>query len=329
MPKTYGLVADVSNHQGGNLAQIDELKAKGVMGLIAKVSEGSGYVDPFSTQYIFHADQIGMKTAGYHFARFGGNQATALAEANFFGGLLASRLAPGSLAVLDYEADASGSVADNTNAILVFMRRIKELGYQPKYYSYKPYTVANVDIRPILKEFPNSIWIAGYPGPHEPAWDYFPSMDGVFMWQFDDKFPTSFGGVDMSVLLMDWPEGGKNMATGTGVGVWEHKGIWYKDAKLTKIANGMVMHMGEWWYFENGRVTPNRWVHINGYVYWVGAKGVAMQGKNAPMFGMTFDLGEDNTYYLRGIKIDPKKANKDVLNSMFLAINKYVSPDWK
>ena len=38
--------------------------------------------------------------------------------------------------------------------------RVKEAGYTPMYYSYKPYTLAHVDYKRIIKEFPESLWIA-------------------------------------------------------------------------------------------------------------------------------------------------------------------------
>ena len=59
----------------------------------------------------------------------------------------------GSIVALDYESGASGSKQANTDAILYGMRRVKEAGYTPMYYSYKPYTIANVDYKRIIKEF--------------------------------------------------------------------------------------------------------------------------------------------------------------------------------
>ena len=50
------------------------------------------------------------------------------------------------------------------------------------YYSYKPFTLNHVNYQQIIKEFPNSLWIAAYPidgvSPY-PLYAYFPSMDGV------------------------------------------------------------------------------------------------------------------------------------------------------
>ncbi|MDU0404241.1 hypothetical protein KF7HA_02625 [Lactococcus lactis] len=60
------------------------------------------------------------------------------------------------------------------------MRRVKAAGYTPMYYSYKPYTLANVNYKQIIKEFPNSLWIAEYPNYEVtpvPNYSFFPSMD--------------------------------------------------------------------------------------------------------------------------------------------------------
>ncbi|MGF2194210.1 GH25 family lysozyme, partial [Enterococcus faecalis] len=50
--------------------------------------------------------------------------------------------------------------AANTETILYGMRRIKQAGYTPMYYSYKPFTLNHVNYQQIIKEFPNSLWIA-------------------------------------------------------------------------------------------------------------------------------------------------------------------------
>lgn len=108
----------------------------------------------------------------------------------------------GSLVALDYEDGASASVAANTDAILYGMRRIADAGYTPVFYSYKPYTLAHVDYKRILAEFPTSLWIAAYKDYNvttTPDYAYFPSMDGVAQWQFTSMYKA--GGLDGNVDL--------------------------------------------------------------------------------------------------------------------------------
>lgn len=108
----------------------------------------------------------------------------------------------GSIVALDYEDGASGNMAANTDAILYGMRRIAQAGYTPMYYSYKPYTLAHVDYKRIIAEFPNSLWIAAYPNylvTPKPNYAFFPSMDGVALFQFTSTYIA--GGLDGNVDL--------------------------------------------------------------------------------------------------------------------------------
>ncbi|MFK4917184.1 MULTISPECIES: LysM peptidoglycan-binding domain-containing protein [Lactococcus] len=108
----------------------------------------------------------------------------------------------GSIVALDYESGASGSKQANTDAILYGMRRVKEAGYTPMYYSYKPYTIANVDYKRIIKEFPGSLWIAEYPNYEvtpTPNWNFFPSMDDIGIFQFTSTYVS--GGLDGNIDL--------------------------------------------------------------------------------------------------------------------------------
>ncbi|EOD7443233.1 LysM peptidoglycan-binding domain-containing protein [Enterococcus faecalis] len=107
-----------------------------------------------------------------------------------------------SIVALDFEHGASPDVNANTETILYGMRRIKQAGYTPMYYSYKPFTLQYVDYQRIIKEFPNSLWIASYPSYEvtpEPLYAYFPSMEGIGIWQFTSTYIA--GGLDGNVDL--------------------------------------------------------------------------------------------------------------------------------
>ena len=108
----------------------------------------------------------------------------------------------GSIVALDYESGASPNKQANTNAILHGMRMIKAAGYTPMYYSYKPFTLANVYTDQIIREFPNSLWMAAYPDYNvtpKPNYNVFPSMDGVAIYQFTSTYIA--GGLDGNVDL--------------------------------------------------------------------------------------------------------------------------------
>lgn len=108
----------------------------------------------------------------------------------------------GSIVALDFEHGASGNKQANTDTILYGMRRIRDAGYTPMYYSYKPFTLENVYYQQILAEFPDSLWMAAYPNynvtPY-PNYNVFPSMDGVAIYQFTSTYVG--GGLDGNVDL--------------------------------------------------------------------------------------------------------------------------------
>lgn len=108
----------------------------------------------------------------------------------------------GSIVALDYESGASPDKQANTNAILHGMRMIKAAGYTPMYYSYKPFTLANVYTNQIIREFPNSLWMAAYPNYNvtpTPNYNVFPSMDGIAIYQFTSTYIA--GGLDGNIDL--------------------------------------------------------------------------------------------------------------------------------
>lgn len=108
----------------------------------------------------------------------------------------------GSIVALDYEAGASTSIKANTDAMLVGMREVRAKGYVPMLYTYKPYMLAHIDYKRILKNFPDSFWIAAYMNykvMSNPNYNYFPSLPGISIWQFTSTYIA--GGLDGNVDL--------------------------------------------------------------------------------------------------------------------------------
>ena len=188
---------DVSAYQTDTLTK--EKQASGTDKTIIKVSEGLSWLSPKAENQSENSNPIGY----YHFARFGGDSEQAKKEALFFINNLPSKKV--TYLVCDYEDGASPNKIANTQAVLTFMRVVSEHGYKPIYYSYKPYTLVNLDAyHKILNEFPDSLWIAAYPDyqiRNEPTWQIFPSMDGVRWWQFTSN--AMEGGLDKNVVLIN------------------------------------------------------------------------------------------------------------------------------
>lgn len=243
---------DVANYQPDTLAYFQGLKAKGSGAAIVKITEYVNYINPKATNQVVNADKAGLKTAGYHFARFGGNVAQAHQEATFFIAQAKARLAVGSILALDYEANASNNKTNNTAAIIAFMQDIKKAGFIPWFYSGKYYITPNVDHAAVNKAFPNATWLASYPGTSYPDFNYFPTLDGVIAWQYTNNWKSL--GVDGSTMLLDWNEGASKQSANEAT-VFAHNGLWYTDKQFTKKANGRIKHMGQYWTFVGGKVT--------------------------------------------------------------------------
>ncbi|SQA20255.1 Phage lysin, N-acetylmuramoyl-L-alanine amidase [Streptococcus agalactiae] len=186
---------DVSAYQQADLTAT--CRQAGTTKTIIKVSESLAWLSDRHQQQANTSDPIGY----YHFGRFGGDSSLAQREADLFLSNLPSKKV--SYLVIDYEDSASADKQANTNAVIAFMDKITSAGYKPVYYSYKPFTLNNVDYQQIIAKYPNSIWIAGYPDYEvrsEPLWDYFPSMDGVRWWQFTSVGIA--GGLDKNIVLL-------------------------------------------------------------------------------------------------------------------------------
>lgn len=139
--------------------------------------------------YSSHAQQAkanGWRFHTYIWDQTGSNQWQTQQMLNYF--LPRIQGNRGSIVALDYEAGASGNMEGNTDNILAGMCQIKNAGYTPMLYSYRPYLLAHVDIARVLAEFPNSIWVAGYQNGLSvwPNYGAFPSMNGVSIWQYSD-----------------------------------------------------------------------------------------------------------------------------------------------
>ena len=195
--RTYG--TDVSRYQGanGNLGYgRDSFSIAQIGGSI----NGSIYDQWTYNSQMNYGRSAGKRMHTYIWMQTGANQYQTKQMLDYF---MPKINAPkGSIVALDYESGATGDIQANTNNILYGMRYIRNCGYTPMYYSYKPYTLAHVDYHRILAEFPDSLWIAAYPNYNvttEPVWSVFPSMDEISIWQFTSTY--MFGGLDGNISL--------------------------------------------------------------------------------------------------------------------------------
>ena len=167
---------------------------------IGGVNGGGIYGQSTYETQVASAIAQGKRAHTYIWYQVGGNASLGEQVLNTF--LPQVQTPKGSIVALDYESGASADKQANTNAILHGMRMIKAAGYTPMYYSGKPYTLANVYVDQIIREFPNSLWMAAYPDYNvtpTPNYNVFPSMDGVAIYQFTSTYIA--GGLDGNIDL--------------------------------------------------------------------------------------------------------------------------------
>ena len=158
------------------------------------------------------AQQAGKRVHTYLWDGVGGNMTNAKAMMAYY--LPRVKTPKGSIVALDYEDGASNSVTANTNAILAQMKLIKDAGYTPVLYSGKAYLNAHVNTSAIVRAYGSCLWLAEYPDylvRTSPDYNYFPSMDGVAIFQFTSMYKA--GGLDGNVDLTGITKSGYTTAS--------------------------------------------------------------------------------------------------------------------
>lgn len=200
----YGV--DVSSFQGTDMSGY---AASGAKYAIVKVTEGTGYINYNASGQMASAQANNMYTMGYHFATFSNDSNQAVNQAKFaVQQAQAAGLPAGSYLCLDWESGDGnyiyGNTEANTQAILAFMRTVQAAGYQTMLYSGASALRNNVNTSEVLAEFPNSLWVASYKttaAQYQADFNYFPSMDGVAIWQYTDNYNGL--GTDGNVALIN------------------------------------------------------------------------------------------------------------------------------
>ena len=204
--RSYG--ADVSSYNTYDLSNIAKSGAKFVF---VKLSEGLDYRNPKAQAQINSAKANNMLAMGYHYARFSGDSNMAVQEGHYtVNSAKEVDLPKGSYLACDWET-GSGNVTDqgyevSANAILAFLDVIAGAGYKPLLYSGAGLLKGNIDTKKILAKYPNCLWVAAYPlgngvSASTPDFSYFPSMEGVAIWQFTDDWKGM--SVDGNISLID------------------------------------------------------------------------------------------------------------------------------
>lgn len=205
--RSYGV--DVSGYQGSSLSTDAKY---GAQFAIVKVSEGTSYQNPKAASQIASAKSNDLLPMAYHFANFSSSSSQASKEAAFaVASVKKFGLPAGSYLACDWEASSynrvTGNTSSNTAAIKTFMKAVKAAGYQPLLYSGAYVLRNNVNTGSITSDYPNSLWVASYAttGAVSSAdFKYFPSMNGVIIWQFTDNWRGLNVDGNISVLPLSY-----------------------------------------------------------------------------------------------------------------------------
>jgi GH25 family lysozyme M1 (1,4-beta-N-acetylmuramidase) len=192
-----------------NSTDMSAYKRAGARQAIVKVTEGLGYINPKAGAQVKSAHDNHMYLHAYHFATFGNNVGRAKMEAKFF----VSRAKKLNISKkrylwLDWETGDGNVVINsaysNTKAILAFMKVCHNAGYKVGLYSSASIFRQYVDTAKIIKKYGTCLWVASYATMgriDKPDFNYFPSMNGVAMWQFTDNWCGL--GVDGNITLKE------------------------------------------------------------------------------------------------------------------------------
>lgn len=203
---TRDFVVDVAVYQSTSMSAY---KHAGARQVIVKLTEGTGYFNPKASAQIKSTHANHMYLHAYHFATFSDSVSRAKKEAKFFvAEAKKHNISKKRYLWLDWETgdgnSVIGSKTANTKAILAFMKVCHDAGYKVGLYSSASIFRQYVDTAKITKKYGTCLWIASYTTLgriDNPDFNYFPSMNGVAIWQFTDNWHGL--GVDGNITLID------------------------------------------------------------------------------------------------------------------------------
>ena len=295
--RSYGV--DVASYQSSSASYA------GAKFAIVKLTQGTGYINPKAKDQIQSAKAHGLYVGGYFYANHSGSITQARAEAKYaVEKAKALGIPSGAILADDFEQgsgnNVNGSATANTDAIIAAMQVIKEAGYKPLIYSGAYVLRNNMSISRIIKTFGTCLWVASYKisGRQDYAdFNYFPSMDGVAIWQFTDNYKGC--NVDGNIAVVDLKiSSGSSKAKSSKAAVeslsqhpvvkWNVgavavvsnvKGAYvYTSSKLDKRESDKLKPLGSMWQvfgLENGAVKVGKNQYFDGRAVYVKANPIA------------------------------------------------------
>lgn len=184
---------DISNNNGP--VNMDSIARAGIAGVILKLTEGTGFVDPLFAQNWAAAGALGLFRGAYHFAHLDADPA---AQAAYFLAHLPP-LAPGDAGALDAEWPLN-LTGDLSPWALAWLQHVEAVvGFPPLLYSFSDYITRHLQA-PALAHYP--LWLASWGTFCPPSLAPWPT---VALWQDADSAscPGVSGPVDESLIARD------------------------------------------------------------------------------------------------------------------------------
>ena len=333
LKKSYGV--DVASYQAITV------NYTGAKFAFVKLTEGTEYTNPKAEAQIKSAKAHGLMVMGYFYANHSASVSKAKAEAKYaVSKAKAYGIPAGSYLADDWEQGSGNSVnggaSANTDAVIAAMQVIKEAGYKPLIYS-GAYNLRNhLSVARIVKSFGSCLWVASYKvsGRQDYAdFNYFPSMDGVAIWQFTDNYRGL--GVDGNICVVDLRVSSHSSTDKTtnkpaeslsqhpvvkwNVGavavVANSKGAYvYTSSKLDKKESSKLKPLGSVWQvfgFENGAVKVGKNQYFDGRAVYVKGNPIAYNDRKHAVAKIVLP----HTHALDAPKADAGKVYGLELNS--------------
>ena len=331
--RNYGV--DLASYQSTSVSYT------GAKFAIVKLTQGTDYLNPKASAQIKSAKANGLLVGGYFYANHSNSVSRARSEAKYaVAKAKALGIPVGSYLADDWEQGSGNSVnggaSANTDAVIAAMQVIKEAGYKPLIYS-GAYNLRNhLSISRIVKSFGSCLWVASYKvsGRQDYAdFGYFPSMDGVAIWQFTDNYRGL--SVDGNISLVDLKTSSVSSATkpakktvelpsmhpvvkwdiGAVAVVTNAKGACiYTSSKLDKRASDKLKPYKSMWQvfgLENGAVKVGKDQYFDGRAVYVKANPIAYNDQKHAVAKIVMP----HTHALDAPKADAEKVYGLALNS--------------
>ena len=331
--RSYGV--DLASYQSTSISYT------GAKFAIVKLTQGTDYLNPKAAAQIKSAKANSLLVAGYFYANHGNSVSRARSEAKYaVAKAKALGIPEGSYLADDFEQGSgnsvNGGVQANTDAIMAALQVIKDGGYQPLVYSGSFVLRNHLSISRIVKSFGSCLWVASYKvsGRQDYAdFGYFPSMDGVAIWQFTDNYKGY--NVDGNICVVDLKtssHSSKAKSTKTAVEslsqhpickwnigavavVSNRKGAYvYTSSKLNKKESLKLKPLGSVWQvfgFENGAVKVGKGQYFDGRAVYIKGNPIAYNDQKHAVAKIVMP----NTHALDAPKADADKVYGLALNS--------------